>query len=61
MSSSTETPVVEVDRFEGNLIISFKDNRRAVFSADVLYASLPQAQELFESELGLDDEPQAAQ
>jgi len=52
--------VVAIDRIYGDAVISFHDNRTAVFPASFLYASLPQVQELFESELELDD-PQAAQ
>jgi hypothetical protein len=53
--------VTAIDRLSGDAVISFQDNRTAVFSASFLYASLPQAQELFESELEFDDEPPAAQ
>jgi hypothetical protein len=48
--------VVETDRFRGDVIITFNDDRAAVFSAAFLYASLPHAQEIFLSELELDDE-----
>jgi len=53
--------VIEIDRVNGDAVISFHDNRTAVFPASFLYASLPQVQELFESELEHDDERQAAQ
>ena len=48
---------IDADRFRGDVIITFDDERAAVFSAAFLYASLPQAQEIFPSELELDDEP----
>jgi hypothetical protein len=57
--ATTKTYVTEVDRLSGDLVIRFQDNRTAVFPACLLYATLPQADELFESELELDDEPQA--
>jgi hypothetical protein len=47
--------VTAIDRFDGDAIISFDDSRTAVFSATFLYDSLPQAQELFESELEFDE------
>jgi len=53
--------VVAIDRLYGDAVISFQDNRTAVFSASLLYASLPQAQEIFESELELDNDLQAAE
>jgi len=53
--------VIDIERVGGDAVISFQDNRSALFSASFLYASLSQVQELFESELELDDEPQAAQ
>jgi hypothetical protein len=52
--------VIAIDRLYGDAVISFHDNRTAVFPASFLYDSLSQVQELFESELELDDEPQAA-
>ena len=54
-----ETPnirAIDTDRFRGDVIVTFSDNRAAVFSAAFLHASLSQAQEIFESELDLDDE-----
>jgi hypothetical protein len=56
-----KTRVTAIDRFSGDAVISFQDNRTAVFPASFLYASLPQVQELFESELDSDDETQATQ
>jgi len=53
--------VTAIDRFSGDAVISFEDNRTAVFPASFLYASLPHVQELFESELELDDVPKTAQ
>ena len=61
MSLTTVISVTGVDRFGGDVIISFADNRTAVFPAQLLYASLPQAQELFEAELEIDDEQPDAQ
>jgi len=56
-----KTRVTAIDRIYGDVVISFQDNRTAVFSASFLYASLEQAQELFEPELELDDDPQINQ
>jgi len=56
-----KTRVIAIDRLYGDAVISFHDNRTAVFPASFLYASLPQVQELFESELELGDEPKATQ
>jgi hypothetical protein len=48
--------VTAIDRFDGDAIISFEDSRSAVFPAALLYNLLPQADELFESRLELDEE-----
>ena len=56
-----KTRVIDIERVGGDAVISFQDNRSALFPASFLYASLSQVQELFESELEFDDEPQAAQ
>ncbi|MGI4828511.1 MAG: hypothetical protein ACRYFU_10030 [Janthinobacterium lividum] len=58
---TTKPRVTAIDRFSGDAVISFQDNRTAVFPAAFLYASLPQVQELFESEMDLDDNTQATQ
>jgi hypothetical protein len=52
---------IDADRFRGDVIITFHDERAAVFSAAFLYASLPQAHEIFQSELELDDEQPSMQ
>ena len=52
------TRVTAIDRFRGDAVISFQDNRSALFPASFLYALLPQVQELFDSEPELDCEPQ---
>ena len=53
--------VIDIERVGGDAVICFQDKRSALFPASFLYALLSQVQELFESELELDDEPQAAQ
>jgi hypothetical protein len=47
---------IDADRFRGDVIVTFNDQRSAVFSAAFLYASLPYAEEIFASELEFDDE-----
>jgi len=56
-----KTRVIAIDRIYGDVVISFQDDRTAVFPASFLYDSLPQVHELFESELENDDEPEAIQ
>ena len=51
---------VDTDRFYGDVIITFNDDRAAVFSAAFLYASLSSAQEIFLTDADLDDEPMNA-
>jgi hypothetical protein len=50
MDKHKEPGVVAVDRFKGDIIVSFADNRDALYSASFLYSSLPLVQELHETE-----------
>ena len=49
MAESSTHRVCSVELFRNGIIITFADGRSALFSADVLYASLPQAEELNEN------------
>ncbi|AXC16075.1 hypothetical protein ACPOL_6867 (plasmid) [Acidisarcina polymorpha] len=40
--------VIEAQRLDGGVIVTFDDGRCAVYSAILLYATLPQAQEVLE-------------
>jgi hypothetical protein len=55
MDDRKEPRVVAVDRFDGNVIVSFADNRDALYPASFLYSSLPLVQELHETELNSDE------
>jgi hypothetical protein len=47
---------IDTDRYHGDVIITFNDDRAAVFSAAFLYASLSSAQEIFLTDADIDDE-----
>jgi hypothetical protein len=49
MVESSRHRVCSVEPFRNGIIITFADGRSALFSADLLYASLPQAEELTEN------------
>jgi hypothetical protein len=42
MENGTQHRVVNVDRLNGDVIITFEDGKNAVYSASVLYELLPQ-------------------
>jgi hypothetical protein len=50
--SFSKVLAIATDRFRGDVIVTFSDQRAAVFSAAFLYASLPHAEEIFASEFG---------
>jgi hypothetical protein len=54
MAESYHRRVCSAELFRNGIIITFADGKSALFSADFLYASLPQAQELIDQD---DDEP----
>ncbi len=49
MKSQEEPHVVSADRLNASVIITFNDGRCAVYSSALLYAALPQAEELYDS------------
>ena len=54
MKDQEEPHVVSADRLDGSIIITFNDGRCAIYSSALLYATLPQAEELYD--LVLDNE-----
>jgi len=46
MENRPETSVVEVDRLEGGVIVTFDDGKSAFYSAALLRDVLPQAKEV---------------
>jgi len=42
--------VAQADRLEGGIIITFEDGKCAFYPSSLLYASLPQATEIVDSE-----------
>jgi hypothetical protein len=58
MPGSSPCRVRFVEMVREGLIITFGDGKCALFSADLLYASLPQAQELHEND---EDDPDVSQ
>jgi hypothetical protein len=50
MAESPHCRVSSAELFKNGIIITFTDGKCALFPADLLYASLPQAQELNEDD-----------
>lgn len=50
MDNLEQARVIAVDRFDGGVIVTFADNRDALYPASFLYDSLPLVQELHETE-----------
>ena len=46
MDTRKEPRVIAVDRLNGDVIVSFSDNRDALYPASFLYNSLPLVQEI---------------
>jgi hypothetical protein len=46
MAEASSTQVCAVELYRDGILITFADGKCALFPADLLYASLPQAQEL---------------
>jgi hypothetical protein len=46
MKTDPQLRIVEAERLRDGVIISFEDRKSAVFSASLLYATLPQAYEI---------------
>ena len=57
VAESTPHRVRSVELFRNGVIITFADGKCALFSADLLYASLSQAQELSDQSDQDDEEP----
>lgn len=58
MKDHAELRIISTDRFDRSLIIGFSDGRSGRFSVALLYAMLPQSEELHEPKaLGDFDEP----
>jgi hypothetical protein len=56
----TQAPVhklVDANMMHGSILITFEDGRMAVYSADLLYAALPQAEEVIDPYPEADWEP----
>ena len=49
MEEAVSPRLVSADRFDGYIIVAFDDGRCAVYSSELLYSVLPQAQEIQES------------
>lgn len=56
MSDLKPTQMISADRLDGSLIVTFQDGRCGIYSSELLYATLPAAQEIYEE----DAEEQAA-
>ena len=54
MDTPKEPRVVGIDRFDGGVIVSFADNRDAIYPASFLYTSLPLVQEIYDTDLSLE-------
>ena len=54
MAAPTSCRVEFAELLHGGVVITFSDGKSALFSADLLYASLPKAQELPEDD---DEDP----
>ena len=50
MSDPKAPSMVSADRLSGCLVIAFDNGRCALYDAELLYATLPQAREFFEDE-----------
>lgn len=50
MKSHPAPGIVNVDRFDGGVIVTFDDGRCALYAASLLLATLPQAIEVHDSE-----------
>ena len=50
MSDARSTHVISADRLDGSLIITFENGRCAIYSSDLLYATLPAAKEIYEED-----------
>jgi hypothetical protein len=55
MSKETEPKILNAERLDGGVVISFSNGKTAVYSAALLYSVLEHAASLTEDELG--DEP----
>jgi hypothetical protein len=55
MAVAIQPRIVMVDRTEEGIVVSFEDNRDAIFPASLLYSLLPHVQEIFGSEQNTDE------
>lgn len=51
MTDSETRRIISADRLEEGVVVKFDDGRCAFYSCALLYATLPQSQELDETEL----------
>ena len=58
MEQAKTLRVVAADRTDGSVVITFSDGRCGLYSADLLYTTLPKARELQEPLDGLEDDPE---
>ncbi len=51
MSEHAKPHLISADRLDGSIVVTFDDGRCAIYSSELLYATLPQARELHDSEM----------
>lgn len=61
MEHQSERRVLSADRLDGSVVITFDDGRCALYSPELLYATLSQAKELSPTVEGANFEPQTPQ
>jgi hypothetical protein len=51
MENHSDPRIVGADRLAGGVVITFDDGKAALYPASLLYATLPQAQQIADDEL----------